>query len=80
AFLVRVQDEAETFQLVEAAEEVDGTCTVRFTTDVGVIVKQAGSMLSALSIIGKSLTIGLDLVELRDATVEGNGTAIAWAV
>ncbi len=79
AFLVRVQTEAETIELVEAAEEAEGGCTVRFHTDAGVVIKRAGSMLSALSIITKSLTIGLDVVELVDAAASGDGTAIAWA-
>ena len=79
-FVVSVQAAGETLELVEAAEEADGGCRVQFNTGAGVVLKRAGNMLSALSIIGKSLTIGLDLVELRDARVEGNGTALAWAV
>lgn len=80
AFLVRVQGAGETIDLVEAAEEADGGCRVVFNIETGVLVERAGNMLSALSIIGKSLTIGFDAVELRDATQEGNGTAVAWAV
>jgi hypothetical protein len=79
-FVVNVEAAGETLDLLEANEEADGTCSVAFKTDAGVVVKRAGNMLSALAIIGKSLTIGLDLVELQDAREEGNGTAIAWAV
>jgi hypothetical protein len=80
AFIVRCQEAGETIELLEAAEEADGSCTVRFHTDAGTVLKRAGSMLSALSIITKSMTIGFDVVELQDAVAEGNGTAIVWAV
>ena len=79
-FVVSIKTAGETLELVEAAEEADGTCSVLFTTDKGVVLQRAGNMLSALSIIGKSLTIGLDLVKLHDAREESNGTAILWAV
>jgi hypothetical protein len=80
AFVVRVQTAEETMDLVEAAEEADGKVIMIFNTDVGPLVERAGNILSAIAIIGKSLTIGADIVELRDAREEGNGTAIAWAV
>jgi hypothetical protein len=79
-FIVRVQTASETLDLMEATEKIDGSCAVKFNLDGKVVVKEAGTVLSALSLLGKSLSIGFDLVDLTSAVEDGDTASIAWAV
>jgi hypothetical protein len=77
-FKVRCRTATGSTVLIDGIEDGGGT-VLRFHTRSGVVVQSASDIMTALAIIGSSLTLGFDVVELAEAIDDGDGTRIAWA-
>ena len=64
--------------LIEGTEEAAG-CTVRAVTLRGTVIRHTGNFLTALSVVGGTLSLTFDIVELANALEDGEGSRIAWA-
>jgi hypothetical protein len=77
-FTVRCTSTEGILDLIEGYEE-SGLYHLRFSTRTGEVVRQVGDFMSALAIIGESLSLAFDIVELADALSKGDGGRIVWA-
>jgi hypothetical protein len=78
AFVVRVQTAEGPKDLIEGIEE-GGGCIVSPSSSLGVTLARVDDVMTAMTIVGMTLTLFFDAVELAEAIDEGDGDRIAWA-
>ena len=77
-FSVRCQTPGGVTELLKGTSDGIG-CTLQVNTLRGTIVHLAGNVMSALAVVGGTLSLGFDVVELVEALEDGESSKIAWA-
>jgi hypothetical protein len=77
-FSVGCQTPGGVTELIKGTADGVG-CTLQVNTLRGTIVHLGGNVMSALAIVGGTLSLGFDVVELVEALQDGDVTSIAWA-